>query len=445
MVLLSLEKQSGTRESFSNKLGFVMACIGSAVGMGNIWLFPYRVGEFGGAAFLIPYIIFTTLLGFTGVAGEMAFGRAMQTGPLGSFKKAFEKRGKKYGEFIGLIPVIGSLGIAIGFSVVCAWILRFLVGSLTGSLINSTSSIDYFKSISGDFGSIPWHLTVLVIILIILSLGVSHGIEKINKVLMPSFFILFTILAIKTLFLEGTFEGYKYLFIPKWEYLKNVKTWIFALGQAFFSLSIAGSGTIVYGSYLKDDEDIIDSAKYVVIFDTIAALLSAMVIIPSVFAYGMDPTAGPPLMFITLPSVFKQMPLGGLFSVIFFMAVLFAAITSLMNLLETPIETLQHKFNLSRKISVFIIVGIVAIVGTFIQNVNMVGLVMDVLSIYIIPLGALLAGISFYWICGKKFAREKIQKGREKPLGSWFEPITNLFIILTFFVYILGIIFGGIG
>ena len=442
---MSFEKQIKSRENFSTKLGFILACIGSAVGMGNIWLFPYRVGEFGGAAFLIPYIIFTTLLGFTGVVGEMAFGRAMKTGPLGAFKKAFEKRGKKYGEIIGLIPVIGSLGIAIGYSVVCAWIFRFLVGSITGSLTNAPDSIAYFGSIAGNFGSIPWHLSILFIILIILSLGVSEGIEKINKILMPSFFILFAILAIRTFFLEGSIEGYKYLFLPKWEYLKNIKTWVFALGQAFFSLSIAGSGTVVYGSYLKESEDIIDSAKYVVIFDTIAALLSAMVIIPSVFAYNMDPTAGPPLMFITLPSVFKQIPLGRIFSVVFFIAVFFAAITSLMNLLETPIETLQHKFNLSRKSSVYIIVGIVAISGTFIQNADMVGIWMDVLSIYIIPLGALLAGIAFYWICGKNFAREKIQMGRDKEIGKWFEPMTNLFVTLTFIVYILGIAFGGIG
>ena len=433
------------RENFNTKFGFILACVGSAVGMGNIWLFPYRVGEFGGAAFLIPYIIFTTLLGFTGVIGEMAFGRTMRTGPLGAFKQAFERRGKKYGEIIGLVPVIGSLGIAIGYSVVCAWIFRFLVGSITGSLTNAPDSISYFGSIAGNFGSIPWHLAILAILLVILSLGVSDGIEKMNKVLMPAFFVLFAILAVRTAFIDGAVEGYKYLFIPKWAALKDVKTWIFALGQAFFSLSLAGSGTVVYGSYLKDSEDVLDSAKYVVVFDFIAAMLAALVIIPSVFAYGMDPAAGPPLMFITLPSVFKQMPLGRLFSIIFFIAVFFAAITSLMNLLETPIETLQHKFKFSRKVSVGIIVGVVAIVGTFIQNADMVGIWMDVLSIYIIPLGALLAGVSFYWVCGKGFAREKIQLGRDKQIGAWFEPMTNLFVILTFVVYILGIAFGGIG
>ena len=326
-----------TRDTFNSRLGFILACVGSAVGMANIWLFPYRIGQLGGAAFLIPYILFVVIIGFSGVIGEMAFGRAMGTGPLGAFRKAMEQRGKKYGEWIGLIPVIGSLGIAIGYAVVVGWILRFLAGALSGSLLNTADSGQYFGAIAGNLGSWPWHIIGLAITFLIMSLGVAKGIEKVNKVMMPAFFILFIILALRVFTLEGAMEGYRYLFIPKWSYLLDPKTWVYALGQAFFSLSLAGSGTVVYGSYLKKDEDVVYAAKNVAIFDTCAGLLAALVIIPAVFAFGLNPAAGPPLMFITMPEVFKQMPLGQLFAVIFFVAVFFAGLTSLINLFETPI------------------------------------------------------------------------------------------------------------
>lgn len=286
----------------------------------------------------------------------------------------------------------------------------------------------------------------LALTFIVMIAGVSNGIEKVNKVLMPAFFGLFFILAIRVATLPGAMEGYKYLFIPRWKFLGDPKTWVYALGQAFFSLSLAGSGTLVYGSYLKKSEDVVESAKYVAIFDTIAAMLAALVIIPSVFAFKMDPAAGPPLMFITMPSVFKQMPMGQLFSIIFFIAVLFAGVTSLMNLFETPIEALQNKFKLSRKTSVAVIALFGAITGIVLEDSNKLGVWMDVISIYVIPLGALLAAIMFYWVCGSKFAKEQVQLGREKELGSWFEPMTRyVFCGLTIIVYILGIFYGGIG
>lgn len=435
-----------TRDTFNSKFGFILACVGSAVGMGNIWLFPYRVGQFGGAAFLIPYFIFVILIGFTGVIGEMAFGRAMGTGPLGSFKKAMEMRGKKHGDLIGLIPVLGSLGIAIGYSVVVGWILKFTIGALTGGLMKAPDSGAYFGAIAGQYGSIGWHIAGLAITLIVMLAGIAAGIEKVNKVMMPAFFAMFLILAVRVAFLPGAMDGYIYLFSPKWEFLGDPKTWVYALGQAFFSLSLAGSGTLVYGSYLKKSEDIVNSAIYVAVFDTIAAMLAALVIIPSVFAFKMDPAAGPPLMFITMPEIFKQMPGGTIFVAIFFIAVLFAGITSLVNLFETPIEALQERFKFSRAKAVAT-VGIAAIaVGIFIEDGGVLGTWMDVVSIYVIPLGALLAGIMFFWVCGPKFAREQAQLGRAQKIGGWFDPMSRyVFVGLTIFVYIAGIFYGGIG
>lgn len=433
------------RDTFNSKFGFIVACIGSAVGMGNIWLFPYRVGQYGGAAFLIPYFIFVILIGVTGVAGEMAFGRATASGPIGAFRKATEHRGSKIGGLIGMIPTLGSLALAIGYSVVVGWIIRFLVGSLTGEAIRADSG-EYFGSLCGNFGSLPWHLIGLAIVFILMIFGIANGIERVNKVMMPLFFLLFVILAIRVAFLEGSTDGYVYLLKPEWNKLMDAKTWVYALGQAFFSLSLAGSGTLVYGSYLKKDVDIVSSAKNVAFFDTVAAVLAAFVIIPSVFAFGLDPASGPALMFITMPKVFQQMPFGQLFMIVFFVAVLSAAVTSLVNLFEAPIEALQNRFRFSRTVSVCIVAIIAAGVGVFIENGDMVSNWMDVVSIYIIPLGALLAAIMFFWVCPKGYAREQIQLGHGKELGKWFELLAKyVFVGLTLGVYILGIFYGGIG
>lgn len=437
---------STTNDKFKNQWGFIIACIGSSVGMANIWLFPYRIGEFGGSAFLIPYILFVVLIGFTGVIGEMAFGRTMQTGPLGAFAKAFEQRGqRRLGEFIGLIPVIGSLGIAIGYSVVVGWIIRYLWTSITGSIITVSDSGAEFGTLAQNFGSIPWHMIGLVLVLLCMSLGISGGIEKINKVLMPAFFVLFIILAIQVATLPGASEGYKYLFRPDWSAMANPKTWVYAMGQAFFSLSLAGSGTVVYGSYLKKDVDVVNSAGNVALFDTLAAVLAGIVIIPAVFAYQMEPNSGPGLLFITIPNVIQSLPFGRVFAIIFFLAVLFAGVTSLMNLLESPVEALQTRFGLSRNLSLAIIGFVTAAVGIFVEG-DLLSPWMDTISIYVIPLGALLAGITMFWVCKKGFARKAIQEGRKKPIGNWLEPMTKyVFCGVAILVYILGIFFGGIG
>lgn len=434
-----------SKDKFNNKWGFVISCIGSSVGMANIWMFPYRAGEFGGAAFLIPYVLFVVLIGFTGVIGEMAFGRAMQSGPLGAFKKAFLIRNSKAGILIGLIPVIGSLGIAIGYSVIIGWILKFLADSLTGYIMTAKDPVIVFSDLSGNFGSIPWHLLGLFLVLICMSFGISRGIEKVNKVMMPAFFILFFFLAVRVFFLEGAIEGYSYLFRPNWSAMLNPKTWVYAMGQAFFSLSLAGSGTVVYGSYLRSDVDIVSSAKYVSFFDTLAALLASLVIIPAVFSYGMEPNSGPGLLFITIPAVIRSIPFGQIFAIIFFLAVLFAGITSLMNLLESPVEALQTHLGWSRKLSIALVGALTACIGIFVEG-NLLSLWMDSISIYVIPLGAFLAGITMFWICGKTFARNAAQLGRMHELGRWFEPMTRyVFCGVAVLVYILGIFFGGIG
>lgn len=383
--------------SFTNSLGFVLACVGSAVGLGNIWMFPYRLGEYGGAAFLIPYIFFICLFGFVGLSAEFAIGRKAGTGTLGSYELCWgEKKKEKVGKVLGWIPLLGSLGIAIGYSAIIGWVLRFLWGSVTNTVLEQDAA-EYFAEITAHMGNVAWHVLVIVITVVVLLIGAATQIEKANKILMPLFFILFAILAVRVFFLPGAREGYKFLFVPKWEALANIDTWVMAMGQAFFSLSITGSGMIVYGSYLSKKEDIPKASMQTAFFDTVAAMLSALAIMPAVFAFGIEPSAGPSLMFVTIPNIFKQMPMGRLFAVIFFLSVCFAGITSLINMFEAVIESWQHKFKLKRNYAVLLCGGLTLLVGLFMEEEAKVGTWMDFITIIVVPFGAVL-GLSLIHI-----------------------------------------------
>lgn len=342
------------RESFNTRWGFIMACIGSAVGMGNIWMFSTRVSLYGGGAFLIPYVIFVALIGFTGVIGEMTFGRATRSGPVDAFGLACEKKGKrKFGEALGLIPVVGSLAMAIGYTVVMGWILKYTVGAFTGVTLAPVDVDEFaaaFGSMASAFGNTGWQVVILLVAMGILMFGVGRGIEKVNKVLMPVFFLLFVALGIYVAFQPGAVDGYHYIFGVDKQALADPKTWIFALGQAFFSLSVAGNGTLIYGSYLPDEENIPAAAGRVAFFDTLAAMLAALVIIPAMATTGAQlDQGGPGLLFIFLPNLIKNMPGGKIIVIIFFVAVLFAGLTSLINLYEAPIATVQEKFEISSR------------------------------------------------------------------------------------------------
>lgn len=437
------------RDSFNNKWGFILACIGSAVGMGNIWMFPTRVSMYGGGSYLIPYFIFVALIGFTGVIGEMSFGRATKSGPVDAFGYACETKNKrKLGEVIGFIPVLGALAMAIGYTVVMGWILKYMIGAFTGKTLAPADTEGFaasFGSMASAFGNNVWQIVALVIGIIILMFGVGRGIEKANKIMMPVFFILFAVLGIYVAFQPGAIEGYKYIFRVDPEAFADPKTWIFALGQAFFSLSVAGNGTLIYGSYLSDNEDIPAAAGRVALFDTIAALLAALVIIPAMATTGAQLNqGGPGLMFIFLPALFKSMPGGYIVAIIFFVAVFMAGLSSLINLYEAPIATIQEKLHLGRKASCTIIAAIALVVSICIQGI--VSGWMDILSIYICPLGAGLAGIMFFWVCGKKYVETQVNTGRDKKFTDKFYPICKyIFCPICFLVLILGIVLGGIG
>lgn len=437
------------RDFFASRWGFVMACIGSAVGMGNIWLFPARVSGYGGGAFIIAYLIFVVLIGSSGVIGEMSFGRMARSGPIDAFGKAAETKGfKKVGQALGVIPTLGSLALAIGYSVVMGWILKYAFSALTGTLLKP-ESVDEFTGVFGtmasQFGNNLWQIIAVAVTVVILIFGIGSGIEKANKIMMPLFFFLFLGLGIYIAFQPGAIDGYRYIFTVDTKQLLNPLTWIYALGQAFFSLSVAGNGTLIYGSYLSEKEDIPRSAKNVAFFDTLAAMLAALVIIPAMATAGATLNqGGPMLMFVFLPNLFKSMPGGTVIAIVFFVAVTFAGLTSLINLYEAPIATLQERLKL-RRLPACIIVGLTGLgISLLIQHI--VSDWMDVISIYICPLGAGLAGIMFFWILGKKVAEKEISTGREKPLPKYIIPLAKyVFCPICVLVLIAGAILGGIG
>ena len=432
--------------SFSSSLGFVLACVGSAVGLGNIWMFPYRLGQYGGGAFFLIYLLFILLFGTVGLSAEFAIGRRARTGTLGSYEYCWGSRNLKgFGKVMGWIPLLGSLGIAIGYSIIIGWVVRSLAGSVTGSMF-SQGAAAYFAQANGEFGSLPWHIIVVLVTVIVLITGSTAQIERANKVMMPVFYVLFAALAVRVVFLPGASEGYKFLFIPSWEQLLDVDTWVMAMGQAFFSLSITGSGMLVYGSYLKKDEDIMGSSLQTAFFDTIAALLAALAIMPAVFAFGIEPDKGPSLIFLTLPEIFGQMPMGALFSAIFFLSVTFAGITSLINMFEAVIESVQHRFEMPRRAAVVLCGTLCLAVGVFLEAEPKVGSWMDFVTILVTPFGAVFGAISVYYVLGFKEIKKELEEGRKSPLPAWYGPVAKyVYVSLTVVVFILGIIYKGIG
>ena len=432
--------------SFSSAIGFVIACVGSAVGLGNIWLFPYRLGQYGGAAFLIPYLLFLFLFGWVGLSAEFGIGRLAGTGTIGAYEYCFASRGKKsVGSVLSWIPLLGSLGIAIGYAVIMGWVLRSLAGSVTGVLMEAEPAA-FFEQAATNFGNPLWHSVLVILVCVVLMLGVTAGIEKVSKVLMPLFYVLFLALAVWVAMLPGAWEGYRFLLVPDWKQLLRVDTWVMAMGQAFFSLSITGSGMIVYGAYLSKKEDIPKASIRTAIFDTMAALLSAFAIMPAVFAYGLDVKSGPPLMFITLPTVFQKMPMGQLFAVFFFVSVAFAGITSLINMFEAVTESWQTHFRLGRKAAVLICSALTLGVGLFMEGQDRVDAWMNFITIVVVPIGAVLGAVSVYYVLGWPKLRAELETGREKPLSRWFGIVGKyIYVPLTILVVILGFIYKGIG
>ena len=409
---------------FTSSWGFVLSAVGSAVGMANVWGFPAKMGSNGGGAFLIAYLLFILLFGTVGLSAEYAVGRRAHTGPLGSYRMAWASRKEslsRAGGVLGWLPLAGSMCIAIGYAVIIAYVLKAFYSSVTGSLMTADTAA-WFDSFSlADYSVVPFHAIVVVGTLLTLLLG-ARSIEKSNKVMMPLFFVIFAVLAVRVAFLPGAAEGYRYMFSFRWEELLDPMVWIWAMGQAFFSLSITGSGMIVYGAYLHPEEDVVSLAKQTALFDTIAALVAALVIIPACFAYGLDVGAGPSLLFVTLPRILQDIPLGQLFAIILYTAMVFAGVSSLQNMFEAVGESLLHKFpKLNRRLVLVILCVVCLGIGVNMEPIFKWGPWMDIVSIYIIPIGATLGAASWFWVMRRGKLMEEINRGAKRPAGGlWY-------------------------
>ena len=409
---------------FTSSWGFVLSAVGSAVGMANVWGFPAKMGSNGGGAFLIAYLAFILLFGTVGLSAEYAVGRRARTGTLGSYRMAWASRKETLGRaggLLGWLPLAGSMCIALGYAVIIAYVLKAFYASVTGCLMTADTGV-WFEGFSlSDYSVVPFHVIVVVGTLLTLLLG-ARSIEKSNKVMMPLFFIIFIVLAVRVAFLPGAAEGYRYMFSCRWEELLNPMVWIWAMGQAFFSLSITGSGMIVYGAYLHPEEDVVSLAKQTALFDTIAALVAALVIIPACFAYGLDVGAGPALLFVTLPRILQDIPLGRLFAVILYTAMVFAGVSSLQNMFEAVGESLLHKFPRLNRRWVLVILCVVCLgIGVNMEPIFKWGPWMDIVSIYIIPIGASLGAVSWFWIMRRQELLEEINRGAKRPSGGvWY-------------------------
>ncbi len=342
------------RSSFSSRLGFVLAAAGSAVGLGNIWRFPYLAAKYGGGIFLLVYIVLAITFGFTLAVAEIAIGRKTKLSPIG----AFQSLNKKF-SFIGVLGSIVPIIILPYYSVIGGWVLKYLAEFVKGNA-SGMANDSYFSDFISTVGSPTLCFLVFIgLTALIVLLGVDKGIEKVSKIMMPALIVLILIITGYSLFaLEGSLGGVIYYLTPDFSKF-TIMTVVAAMGQLFYSMSIAMGIMITFGSYLKKDVSIEKSVYQIAAFDFGIAFLSALMIIPPVFAFsGGDESAmgkGPGLMFITLPKIFDTMPGGNVIGVVFFLMVFFAAITSSISLMETIVSTICDKLKIGRKLSCLIV------------------------------------------------------------------------------------------
>lgn len=429
-----MEKQRG---AFKSNFGMIMAVAGSAVGLGNIWRFPYMAGENGGAAFLILYLALVLVVGLPLILSEFCIGRATHKGCVDSFRKL---RPNTRWHWIGYIAVIAGFTILGFYSVIAGWTIHFTASAITSGF-NTTSSAEVTQTFNTfvNSGWKPIMYTVLFILMTmaIVNRGVEKGIEKFNKILMPVLLVILVILCINSMTLSGFGEGMNFLFTPDFSKI-TVKTVLDALGQVFFTLSIGMGVMITYSSYVTKEENMVKNKGIITIIDTSIAIISGIAIFPAVFTFGISPQEGPALVFIALPTVFAQMSFGTIIGVLFFVLLFIAAITSAVSIFEMLTAVFVEKYKISRPRALIIIgsgVGILGILSALSQiqgvNLKLFGLnIFDFLdnlsSNYLLTLGGLTVAIFTGWFFNRDLLRKTFTtNGRH---SKWlFKPF--MFII----------------
>jgi len=413
--------EGATRGKWGSQLGFILAAAGSAVGLGNIWRFPYVAGESGGGAFIAIYVICVAVLGLPIMLSEMALGRASQRNPVGAFKVL--KPGTPW-------FLVGGMGVICGFvilsfyAVVAGWTLGYFVESVRGSLsgVGAEQISDHFEEFTKD----PLRTTGYFVLMVALSLfivarGVKGGIERWSIILMPALFVLLLLIVVRSLTLPGAGAGMEFIFQPDFSKL-NPDVLLKAMGQAFFSMSLGMGAMLTYGSYLGRDRNMPRSALFIGGLDLLVALLGGMALFPALFAFGMDPQAGPGLVFKTLPVIFDQIPMGQFFMSAFFLLLVVAALTSTISLVEVVAAYFIDERGWSRRKSVMvmgigtILLGIPSALSTGVLSTDRLGF--DFMSVaghlsadYMLPIGALFLSLFTGFAWKREDALKEVREG----------------------------------
>jgi neurotransmitter:Na+ symporter, NSS family len=411
-----------TREHFGSRLGFILAAAGSAVGLGNIWRFPYVAGENGGGLFLILYVIFVFTIGLSVMLAEFVIGRAAERNPVGAFAKL---KG-------GAWPIVGYMGVAAGFiilsfyGVVAGWTLFYVVQMASGAL--SGLSPDALGQLFGSFSADPLEPIFYQGLFMMMTIGVVHGgvgggIEQSCRVLMPLLFILLLGLVLRSVTLPGAEKGLAFFLEPDFSKVSG-ELFNAALAQAFFSLSLGMGAMTTYGSYLPHYENLPRSAIWVTSLDTLVAILAGLLILPAVFAFGFDPSAGPGLTFITLPAVFSEMPFGGFFGTLFFILLSVAALTSAISLLEVVVAFFVDEKGMKRSTATTLSGVVIFLIGipsslslgiwsdVTVSGKGILDLMDYIASNLLLPLGGIFISLFVGWVILPKALEEATSYGK---------------------------------
>ena len=444
-----MNQDSSAREQWGSKIGFVLAASGSAVGLGNIWKFPYITGENGGAAFIFVYLICIAIIGLPVLIGEILLGRTTQRNPVGAFKKLSNS---KFWTAVGAMGVIAGFVILSFYAVVAGWSFGYIIESLKGSFFNfaePASSTLHFTSLTSDvFWNVGYMVLFMILTIAIVYAGVQKGIERGSKIMMPLLVILLLILMIRGITLDGSSAGLSFLLEPHWEKL-TAQSILIALGHAFFTLSLGMGAMMTYGSYMSDKDNIPSSSVQIVFLDTLIALIAGVAIFTTVFATGQSPDAGPGLIFQTLPVVFTKIPGGLIFSTIFFLLLTIAALTSAISLLEVVISFFVDELKWQRHRASVILGIVVTVIGlpsalsfNILDDVKLFGMTFFDLADFtasniLLPLGGLCISIFIAWIWGFDKVLVELKRGCERVFDQYPFIITVWKIFIKYFAPVL--------
>lgn len=410
------------QRGFTSNIGAILAAAGGAVGLGNIWRYPYMLGQNGGGAFLLVNLFFVLMIGIPLMMTEFVIGRRTQSNVVGAYKKLERKKGWAA---IGYFSIQGAVLIYAFYSVVAGWTLNYIVMACTNQLSGLTPNevADAFASFtSHSFWPVLFQLAFLALTALVISFGVQKGIEKISKILMPVLFFLLLLMVFRSLTLPGAKEGLQFLFKPDFSKLTGAGV-LGALGQSFFSLSLGMGAMVTYGSYIRKEDSLFKTSLWISVCDLLVAILAGVVIFPAVFSFGMDPAAGPQLVYVVLPNVFNSMPMGALFAAIFFVLLGIAALTSTISLQEIIVAFSVEELHWSRRKSSIISMISIFVIGIFctlsfgpikhwtLFDRTIFDLFDLVTASYLMPIGALATTIFLGWFYPKVEVKDEITNG----------------------------------